>query len=195
MTTIDAPEWFTTASMEWLFDRDVSQFASATFVQAVDLLAWGWRVRVTFPPDAPALAGRLSALTKAMAGGVLRLRLHNRYRPEPLGSMRGSPVLANPATQFSDTLEIQATPGATLLSGDLIGIGGQLFEVFGDAVANGSGVMAAKVLNRTRVSLSTGAAVVWDKPTAAFILPERSVATRYSPNMAETGAIELMESP
>lgn len=193
--TIAAPSWFRAASLEWSLGRATVQHTSqlSRFVQTVDLLAWQWYVIVTLPPAVLRASGRNEAFCNALAGGADTLALHHMARPQPLGTMRGTPTLAAAVAQFAKVLSVQATAGATLLAGDMFGIGGQLFQVQDDCVANGSGVMAVTVVNRSRKSITSGAAVVWNKPTAEFYLLDPRSRSVYVPGFGGGQTLELVE--
>lgn len=99
------------------------------------------------------------------------LLLWNLRRPQPVGTMRGSPTVRNNAAQLASTIDIQTTAGATLNPGDMIGFNGQLSRVMGTSAwtADGSGHMdGVSIWPRVRSAVTAGAAVTWDAPTAAF---------------------------
>lgn len=60
-------------------------------------------------------------------------------------------------------------PYATLLAGDRIGVGGQLFKVLETATADAAGAMSVQVMHRVRAALSSGAAVTLDRPRVLFV--------------------------
>jgi hypothetical protein len=99
------------------------------------------------------------------------------------------------ATDYIHTTSVVAHPPVTLLAGDMLGVSPQLFQVREDAVSNTLGQMTVKVLNRTRTSLASGLPVVWNRPTAEFILPDTKVSSRYTPNLAGGHSLEFREAP
>lgn len=65
------------------------------------------------------------------------------------------------------------TAGATFKPGDMLGIGGELFQVADLATFSGSPAVATvNTVNRVRSStgINSGTAVLWDKPTANWRL-------------------------
>lgn len=99
------------------------------------------------------------------------------------------------ATDYIRTTSVAAGAPVTLKSGDMIGVAPQLFQVRDDSVSNSLGQMTVKVVNRTRTSLASGLPVVWDRPTATFVTPDRAAIARYTPNLAAGHSIELREAP
>lgn len=81
----------------------------------------------------------------------------------------------------------------TLLAGDLIGAGGQLFEVSEDKTLNDAGAGVVKINNRVRASIASGSAVTWDRPKGLFINPSASQSASYSPGRQEPLALDLEE--
>lgn len=137
--------------------------------QVIDLMGESWIAQFTLPARKGAALG---AQREAMVARLRRsntLLLWHLQRPVPRGTMRGTPTLSSAVAQLASTVNIQSTAGATLLDGDLIGLGGQVSMVDGDYTANGSGVFSnVKIWPRARAAISSGAAVAWDKPTVEF---------------------------
>jgi hypothetical protein len=78
-------------------------------------------------------------------------------------------------------------------AGDMFGLGGQLFMVATDCVADGSGALSAPVVNRARVALTAGAAVTWNKPTATFAMTGSSGQVAHLPMLLDGAAFDLVE--
>lgn len=193
--SIAAPEWFKAASIEWSLGRATVQHTSqlSRFVQTVDLLAWQWYAIVTLPPAFLRDSGKHEALINSLAGGADTLALHHMARPQPLGTMRGSPTLSATAAQFANSLAITTTAGATLKAGDMIGVSGQLFQVNNDCTADGAGALTVPIVNRSRRSITSGASVLWDKPTAEFYMMDPRARSVYTPGFGASQTIELVE--
>jgi len=136
--------------------------------QVKDLLNDRWLCSFAVAPLLHDEAAAVEAWCYSLRGMENVVPLWHFMRPAPRGTMRGSPVLALAASQGAESLAITTTPGATLLAGDLIGVGGQLHMVKADAVANGSGAMTVTLINRVRADRAGGSAVTWDKPTELF---------------------------
>jgi hypothetical protein len=100
----------------------------------------------------------------------------------------------------ADAVQVQAgaltpyEPGATVKAGDMLGVGSQLFQVRTDAAANDAGLMTVQTVNRTRVSLTSGAAVVWDRPTATFAVQDQSSAFNFGPGAMGPSSFRLVET-
>jgi len=193
--SIAAPDWFKAASIEWSLGRATVQHTSqlSRFVQTVDLLAWQWYAIVTLPPAMLRDSGKYEALINSLAGGADTLALHHMARPYPLGTMRGAPTLSTTAAQFANSLSITTTAGATLKAGDMIGVSGQLFQVKSDCTASGAGALTVPLVNRSRRSITSGASVLWDKPTAEFYMMDPRSRSVYTPGFGGSQTIELVE--
>lgn len=57
---------------------------------------------------------------------------------------------------------------ASVKAGDMLGCGDQLLMVAADATANGSGAITVTITSPLRAAISSGTAVVWDKPSVLF---------------------------
>lgn len=89
-----------------------------------------------------------------------------------------------------------ATPYAGLASlraDDMLGAGGQLFQVQSDTLLNDAGAGSVPVVNRVRATISIGTAVVWSQPTAEFIMPAMQSGPVYRPGAIESAALDLVE--
>lgn len=161
--------------------------------QAIDFIAERWVFSLTLPPKRIEGAGQVEALLFNLAGGIERVRCWHFFRPIPLGTVRGSPVLASGASRGNTSLAITTTASATLKAGDMIGAGGQLFMVSTDCAANGTGAITVPVINRVRATIAGGSAVTWDSPTADFILPAMAPGAAYRPALLEGTAFDLEE--
>ena len=84
-------------------------------------------------------------------------------------------------------------PYATLKAGDMIGAGGQLVQVVADATAGADAVITASIRPALRAQVAAGSAVLWDKPTATFILTSPEVRVGYRPALGEEIALDFME--
>lgn len=164
-------------------------------MQVTDLLADYWAITMDLPPGTdPIIGGQIEAFFDRLKGAANRIVLWNLRRPAPLGTMRGTPTLSASAAQLANTASIQTTAGATLLAGDMIGIGGQLVRSMTDTTANGSGVMSVEFAPRLRSAQSSGASVTWDKPTSTFVLTSNGAPVDWAPGMYSAPSIELREN-
>lgn len=155
--------------------------------QSVDYVADRWVLSISFAQEARELAGQIEAFFLRLRGGVNRASAWHFARPAPVGTMRGSPTLSASAARGAETLSISGS--GTLKAGDMIGVSGQLFMVAADATVSGS----VSVVPRVRSTLSSGAAVVWDRPTAQFVVPSWQVMTGHNPDGLATAAYDLEE--
>lgn len=163
--------------------------------QAIDFVAERWVFSLTLPPKRRTNpdTGMIEALLFSMAGGIERVRCWHFMRPQPLGTMRGTPTMTSQAVRGATSLAITSVSGYTLKAGDVIGAGGQLFMVSADCVTDGSNHITVPVLNRVRATISAAAAVTWDSPTAEFIMPAMSAGIAYRPGVQDGAAFDLEE--
>lgn len=153
-----------------------------------------WLFALQMPTGSPEWQAQREALLSKLEGQANRVTMWHIFRPVPRGTMRGAPVLASTALSGATTLSIQTTAGATLLAGDMLGVGAQLVQVVDDAQANGSGVLNANVRAALRNQANAGAAVTWDRPTALCVPAAPGVAVGYTSMKGGGYLLELMEA-
>jgi len=142
------------------------------------------------------------ALVLGLNGRVNQLALYDLGNPAPRGTMRGTLTLASAASAGATSITLTGGAGqaaTTLLQADWLGLGQsgsqrELLAVAADATADGSGLITVSLVSPLRWAYSSGASVVWDKPTALFRQTtdastwthERAIRTGYT--------LDLMES-
>lgn len=159
--------------------------------QALDMLNDRWMCSLTLPERSETDGAALEAFLASFRGQVNTVNLWHFLRPAIRGTMAGSPVLSASAAQGAASISIQTSPsvpGATVLAGDMLGVGGLLLMVKDDAVANGSGILSVNVVNRLRVALSSSAPVTRSSPTVPFRLLAHT-GVRYANGIA--GEVEM----
>jgi hypothetical protein len=160
--------------------------------QVIDLDNDRWLVSLTLPNRKFADAAQIEAFIAALRGMTNTVAIYHWIRRVPRGTMRGAPT-SQAASIGARSLTLNTTAGATLLAGDMIGVNGLLLQVAADAVANGSGVMAAPIVNSLRTAVAGGTAVAWDKPTAPFRLVSNS-SVQYIPGYATEVSLDFAEA-
>ena len=150
----------------------------------VDLLEDRWMVSMTLDISQGVKAGQVEAYINRLSGGFNTTNLHHFSRPVPRGTATTSSGLTFNASKGADTVIITTSIGATLLPGDMLKVGTLLLQVSESCTANGVGQLTVPLVNRLRVNLTAGAAVVLSSPTATFRLLQ-SVAMPYGPAYAE----------
>lgn len=158
----------------------------------VELLGARWVYSPTFPAQNPADRAKLEAWLNRLAGRVGRLRMWHPGRVLPKGTLRGSPLTVGTTAQHARQVTLAATNGKTLLMGDMIGVGGQLNQVSDDCVASGGQIIVPLVVPM-RAQVAGGTAVVLDRPTALFALPNTGVPVPYAPGICPPFAVDLIE--
>lgn len=196
MTTVSWPATAVPSQFAMVLVPNNRQFRSpySQALAGVDLLGNPWRFNLSFANQART-DGTLQALFNSLRGAVNNLALWDMNRPAPRGTMRGSPTLAASVAQGASSISLQTTAGATLITGDKIGFQSMLFEVADPATANGSGVATVNLTSRVRKAVSSGVAVVWDKPsTLAVLNGDGIVPVLYGINGADGVQVEFMEA-
>lgn len=160
--------------------------------QVIDRMNDRWLLSLSLPNRLHADAARVEAFIASLRGMFNTVAVYHWVRKQPRGTMRGTPTAAAAAAGAS-VLSITTTVGATLLAGDMIGVGGLLLMVANDATANGAGVMSVSIVNRLRTAIGGGSAVTWDKPTAPFRLSSQS-AVQYIPGYAPEVSFDFVEA-
>lgn len=192
MATWDYPAALLPKQMEWRTVKAGVQHRSPFngAVESIEFPGERWELSLTLPPRRAANGGEAEAFFARLAGGVERVRVWHFLRPQPAGSMRGTPTLAASAVRGDRTLAVNTT--GTLRAGDLFKVGGQVFMVFQDC-APVAGVLTVPLVQRVRAALTAGAAVGWDKPTILCIAPAMTASAAYSPGVLAGPAVELQE--
>lgn len=164
-------------------------------LQVWDFVAERWVLSVTLPQEVTDLSGATEAFFFPLRGGVHRVNAWHFSRPVPVGTMRGSPTLSATVSRGADSLVIaNGGANATLRGGDLFSIGGQLFMARTDVQFNGSGVGTVPLVHRVRATISSGTAVVWNRPTAQFVMPSTTAMVSHFPGGIEGAAFDFEEA-
>lgn len=199
MTTYAWPEAWQPSRFEATLVPNDRRFRSpfSQAEQVADLLGERWQFVLTLPPVFPSQQPAREAYLARLRGGAHTISMWHLKRPQPRGTMRGTPTLAAAAAQGADAVSIQGAAGETLYAGDLFGLaagtGTQLLMVAADVTANGAGVMSVALVNRLRVGAASGAAVTWDRPSVLFRL-QGAVPVAYAPGVGEAIELQLQES-
>lgn len=99
------------------------------------------------------------------------------------------------AMQFERGSSATAYAGfPTLKAGDMLGVGSHLFQVADDVTLNDAGAGTVNVVNRARGTIAGGTAVIWNRPTAEFILPAPAVRFAHQPGYLQQMAFDLEEA-
>jgi hypothetical protein len=121
-------------------------------------------------------------------------------RPRPLGTLRGNLTLKYAVAQGETVLMLNAgagQAGATLLPGDLIGIGSgltqQVVMATTSTVVNGAGEIGVLIEPPLRNAFPAGAAVVWDKPKALFRSQSSKTGWEYERALVAGATLDLLE--
>lgn len=196
MSTLDYPTsaHFVPQAMDWSLRANVFMSTSpySGDVQTVEVPGARWGCSLTYAPQPNALQAELEAYWASVRGQVNRVALWHMQRPAPRGTLRGTPTLAAAAAQFATSVQITAGTGETLLKGDMIGVGGYMVMVTGNATG-ASGTLTVPITPPLRVARSIGAPVIWDRPTALFLLTSPETRVSWSAKVSPGMAVDLVE--
>jgi hypothetical protein len=111
-------------------------------------------------------------------------------------TISGSPINMTAIAQGASTGFIQTYAGRTLLAGDHFGLAnGQNVRQLVDTTADGAGVMAVEFFPRARADIAAYAGpIVWNKPTANFMLKSDGVPITHRPGMYDSTSLDLIEA-
>lgn len=186
------PVEFTPQLVSWEIQKAGVGFRSpmAGTLESIEFPGAFWKVHATLPDlDMDAGVGA-QAFFSRMAGGVERVLVPYWMRPEPLGTMRGTPTLQSAVARGATQLLLSAT--GTLKRGDMLGLDGTLFQVFTDCAAV-SGVITVPTVNRARRAIGAGAVVTWATPTMTALVPSQVNISNFEPGKHGPLAIDLEE--
>ncbi len=199
MTTLAWPtdDHFQPAELEWMLKPFViinpGMLSSAARTRAIAGPVWWCAMSLgeAFPAD----QAEREAFFAQVRGAENRARFWHFKRPVPRGTLRGSPTLSSTVAAGATSATCSAATGATLLKGDMLGLGanGQLVMVVADAAESG-GTVTFSFAPPARASVASGTAVVWDAPTALMMMHQEGVALPYRGNDQAPGLdIEWIE--
>lgn len=170
------------------------------------------------------IAAAIEAFFGRLRGPLNQILLWNLRRPLPLGSIRdgggnaqwktggganvqwktggavnatwfgGGPSTYATMLQGSNILPVARTPGTTILAGDMLGAGGQLFQSMDNYTVDASGQAAVEVWPRARADIAFRSAITCTKPTAKFMLKSDGVPITHRPGMYDSTSLDLIEA-
>lgn len=157
--------------------------------QVLDLLNDRWLLTCALPEGHQFKGAAIEAFIGALRGKVNTVALWHFVRPFPRGTIAGAKTLSAAAAQGASSISITAT--GTVLAGDMLGVSGLLLMAANDATSV-AGVITVPLVNRLRKALSSGAAVITDKPTANFRLHATS-GVQYGPGYSSGATFDFAE--
>lgn len=199
MSAITWPD-FPVGTFSWTLEDQSVPFKSVFGSQALVVGSPVWSVRLTGVPMTHDAAGAMQLFLESLSGFKNQIALWNLRRPQPMGTLRGTLTLSGDHAQGATTLVLDGgvgQAGATLVAGDLLGIGSgitqQVVRVNANVTANGSGVISASLGTPLRNAFLSGQAVIWDRPCALFRQREITAPMVYVPGRVEPWSLALLE--
>lgn len=198
--TLAVIAWPDTALMcpfrvEWMLSDPAllnrSQFSGA--VQTAHDPFPRWMVTTTFNNEENDLQRERFAFFAKLSGRSKRVTMWQHEKPQPAGTMRGTPTLTNTAPQLAESIDITGVTGETLLPGDMLKIGNQLVTVV-DGGTFSANALTVTIAPRLRQSVPLGVSVEWDKPTAQFIMTTSGVNVPFDPMMSAGFSVSFEET-
>lgn len=102
----------------------------------------------------------------------------------------GATAFVVDAVQFEAGSLSDYSPGATLVGGDFIGIGGNLLmAAYGGATASDAGVMTLPLAVPVQKAISSGTAVAWSGPTGVWELDMDAIDLSYLGTWLQEGTV------
>jgi hypothetical protein len=163
-------------------------------VQTQELPGARWRVSIDYPPvrDA-AIRATMRAFFASMRGQANRVDLWPFDCPRLRGTGAGTP-LVNGASQTGASLITDGwTAATTVLKGDYLSVGQQLFMASADGTASGGGAMTISVEPPIRTSPADNAAITITKPKARFMLADPTIGWRIDSNFLTGFSADFIE--
>lgn len=171
-----------TVTQQLRIDTDAGAILSGTGVIENASTDW-WRVSMT-------------AANNASGNTAARLDVYPAIAPH--GSSTPDVTTTGSCSAWGAQLEVGSSASAfapaTLLAGDMLGLGGQWLQVADNAVEAADGTMTVTLANRVRVAASAGSAVTWDRPECTFRLASPAVPVTHAPGVTEGLQVELIEA-
>lgn len=135
----------------------------------------------------------VEALIISLKGGANRLAMPYWGRLQPVGTLRGAPIINANAAAGAE--QVQITANGTVKRGDILGILGQIVMVTADAAPSG-GLMTVKFEPALRAAVTVGTAVTWSAPTINWITKSSTAGPfLYQPAQIRPGLqLELIEA-
>lgn len=148
-------------------------------------------------------AGAWKAMLLSLRGSINVLAAYDPSRAEPVGTLRGAPVLAGTVDYGSTSMTLAAgagQAGKTLEPGDWLQIGAglgssQLVIATDKATADGAGNIIVTFEHPARQAYAAGTAITWQRPRAYFRKPQGRVGwTPYSRRHTLGMSVDLVEA-
>ncbi len=196
MSTITRPTQFIPRACTLMLatNQRVSASPFGGSEQAVDMLNDRWMMSCDLPPANHGNAAWMEAFIGSMRGQVNVVALYHFARPQPRGTARGTMLINGAVAQGASSIAIDGISPSTgtLLAGDMLGVGGQLFMVAADVTASG-GAATVTIVNRVRTAIADNASVTWDRPTTLFRLVA-SPSVAFAPGLATPTGFDFAEA-
>lgn len=192
-------------------------------IQVLDFMGERWTVRIDMPVSStPIESAAREAFFDRLKGPAHQIALWHLRLPVPQGTMRdgaaaavvngsgsavtvvngggstvsviyGSASVAAPIAQRANVALLRSLPGRTLLAGDMFGMAGELKRCMESVAFDSGGLAYVEFQPRARQDIATGTPVVWNKPTANFMLKSDGVPTSWVPGYADGASFDAIE--
>ena len=151
------------------------------------------RVALRNNTDASDYQPDVEAFFAGLEGQANRLSMHHLHRPEPRGTMRGTPT-AGGAARGARGMVVFGSSGTTLRPGDMLGVttsmGPQLIMI---RSATGTGAVTTTFSPPLRGVVEAGSPVEWDAPKTTWISTQPEIMVGYVMGQHPGVTLELME--
>lgn len=137
-----------------------------------------WVCVLSFPGQSGDLQAEREAWFAKLAAQSSLVTMWHLMRPEPKGTLRGTPQLAATLGKGAKQATITCDSGATLKAGDLIKVGTQTVMVTADAAAVSTQI-TVDFAQPLRASVNSGTAVEWDRPRLTLLAESPEIFLPY----------------
>lgn len=198
MSVIALDNTLDVSKMSWSQYRNDLEFRSSFGAQAVEVAPPLWMVSLQAPSMMESESGAWKSFLIRTRGKTTQVSIYDKSRPVPLGTYRGTLTLQANAAQGATSVTLTGgSAGQTLLAGDWLGLGStntqQLIMVTENTTADGSGNIVITFEAPLRNAFTSGASVVWDKPTALFRRKDSSAGWDYADSITSGFSMQFIE--
>lgn len=153
-----------------------------------------WVCSLSFTPHDVGARAELEGFFAQLRGQANRLEMGHPLRRLPRGTIRGTTTTFGAAVRGANQVTVAGMAvGATILRGDLLGIGDQLVMCTVDTTANASGQALMDFAPQLRKDVPGATQVEWNWPKTRFMLSENEVRVPLAPIITPAFTVDFIE--
>ena len=193
MTTYAIPTTVGFSSVEFGLENNNQVFESplSNSIQVTELTGARWYATFNLPPMKKANALEYIGFLQRLQGRVHSFSGYDPNHRSPSGTIAGSTLLVNGASQTGTSLVLDGGANSTLVlkAGDFFSVNSELKMVTADATTDGSGDVTVNFVPSLRASPSNDASITTTNPVCTMKLTGDS--TTYSINTSSIYGISF----